>query len=105
MTSWYFLLLQVPADVHNNAKTLLLLQKKSDVYSVEIHGTKDLEKPETGDDKEKYKDLKGKKTSKKDDLKKELDLVSVAKLPLLLAGSLYPQSEQSPVKGSKTPVC
>lgn len=57
---------------------------------MEIYGTRDLEKTDTGDEEEKYKDLKGKKTSKKEDLKKELDLVSVAKLPLLLAGQPLP---------------
>lgn len=58
---------------------MFLLQKKSDVYSVEIYGTKDIEKTDTGDKDEKYKDLKGNKKKKKtEELKKELDLVSVA---------------------------
>lgn len=62
-----------------------LLQKKSDVYSVEIYGTKDLHKTEIEDEEEKHKDLKGNKKKKKaEDLKKELDLVSVAELPLLI---------------------
>ncbi|KAM9255743.1 potassium-transporting ATPase alpha chain 2 [Cariama cristata] len=52
-----------------------MVKKKSDVYSVEIYGTKDLEKTEIGDEEEKYKDLKGNKKKKKtEDLKKELDL-------------------------------
>lgn len=81
---WYFLLLQVPADAPNNAKTLLLLQKKSDIYSVEIYGTRDVEKTEFGEEA-KYKDLKGNKKQKKtEDLKKELELVSVAELLLQL---------------------
>ncbi|KAJ6656033.1 hypothetical protein lerEdw1_004438 [Lerista edwardsae] len=48
--------------------------KKTDIYSVEIHGTKDLEKVDLDD--EKYKDLKGKKKKgkKDEDLKKELEL-------------------------------
>uniref|UniRef100_A0A8C9FXS2 Sodium/potassium-transporting ATPase subunit alpha n=1 Tax=Pavo cristatus TaxID=9049 RepID=A0A8C9FXS2_PAVCR len=50
-----------------------LPQKKSDVYSVEINGLKDPEKTETGDE-EKYKDLKGNKKKKNEELKKELDL-------------------------------
>uniref|UniRef100_A0A8C3HRL6 Sodium/potassium-transporting ATPase subunit alpha n=1 Tax=Chrysemys picta bellii TaxID=8478 RepID=A0A8C3HRL6_CHRPI len=52
--------------------------KRSDIYSVEIHGTQDLEKTDKEDEEEKYKDLKGnkKKSKKTDDLKKELDLVS-----------------------------
>lgn len=87
----FYCFLQVSADIHNNAKTLFLLQKKSDVYSVEIYGTKDLGKTDTGDEGEKYKDLKGNKEKKKtEDLKKELDLVSVAKLPLHLAGQPLP---------------
>ena len=61
----------------NKAKTFLLPQKKSDVYSVEINGLKALEKPETGDEV-KYKDLKGNKKKKNEELKKELDLVSTA---------------------------
>lgn len=58
---------------------LFWFQKRSDIYSVEIHGTKDLEKTDKGDEEEKYKDLKGnkKKSKKTDELKKELDLVSV----------------------------
>ncbi|KAF7241233.1 Potassium-transporting ATPase alpha chain 2 [Varanus komodoensis] len=49
--------------------------KKSDIYSVEISGTKDLEVTGKEDEKEKYKDLKGnKKKGKTEDLKKELDL-------------------------------
>ncbi|XP_061449555.1 potassium-transporting ATPase alpha chain 2 [Rhineura floridana] len=48
-------------------------KKKPDVYSVEINGTKDLEKVDKGE--ENYKDLKGNKKKKKaEDLKKELDL-------------------------------
>lgn len=44
-----------------------------------------------GDEEEKYKDLKGNKKKKKtEDLKKELELVSVAKLPLHLAGQPLP---------------
>lgn len=82
--SIFYCFLLVAAGAHNNAKTLFLLQKKSDVYSIEISGIKDLEKTETGDE-EKYKDLKGNKKKKNEDLKKELDLVSVAKLQLHLA--------------------
>lgn len=89
--AFFYCFLQVPADVHSNAKTLFLLQKKSNVYSVEIYGTKDLEKPEIGDEEEKYKDLKGNNKKKKaEDLKKELDLVSAAKLPLQPAGQPLP---------------
>ncbi|OPJ68134.1 potassium-transporting ATPase alpha chain 2 [Patagioenas fasciata] len=52
-----------------------MVKKKSDVYSVEIYGTKDIEKTETGDTDKKYKDLKGNKKKKKtEELKKELDL-------------------------------
>ncbi|XP_026513695.1 potassium-transporting ATPase alpha chain 2 isoform X2 [Terrapene carolina triunguis] len=53
-----------------------MLKKRSDIYSVEIHGTQDLEKTDKEDEEEKYKDLKGnkKKSKKTDDLKKELDL-------------------------------
>ncbi|XP_068850835.1 potassium-transporting ATPase alpha chain 2 [Aphelocoma coerulescens] len=52
-----------------------MVKKKSDVYSVEIYGTKDLHKREIEDEEEKYKDLKGNKKKKKaEDLKKELDL-------------------------------
>lgn len=88
---FFYSFLQVPADVHKNAKTLFLLQKKSDVYSVEIYGTEALEKTDIGDEGETYKDLKGNKKKKKtEDLKKELDLVSVAKLPLHLAGQPLP---------------
>lgn len=83
--SIFYCFLLVAAGAHTNAKTLFLLQKKSDVYSVEIHGIKDLEKTETGDEEEKYKDLKGNKKKKSEDLKKELDLVSVAKLLFHLA--------------------
>uniref|UniRef100_A0A8D2MFH8 Sodium/potassium-transporting ATPase subunit alpha n=1 Tax=Zonotrichia albicollis TaxID=44394 RepID=A0A8D2MFH8_ZONAL len=55
-----------------------LLQRRSDVYSVEIYGTKDLQKTEIEDEEEKHKDQKGNKKKKKaEDLKKELDLVSV----------------------------
>jgi len=44
-----------------------------------------------GDEEEKYKDLKGNKKKKTtEDLKKELELVSVAKLPLHLAGQPLP---------------
>uniref|UniRef100_A0A8D2MMI0 Sodium/potassium-transporting ATPase subunit alpha n=1 Tax=Zonotrichia albicollis TaxID=44394 RepID=A0A8D2MMI0_ZONAL len=54
-----------------------LLQRRSDVYSVEIYGTKDLQKTEIEDEEEKHKDQKGNKKKKKaEDLKKELDLVS-----------------------------
>lgn len=89
--AFFYCFLQVPADVLSNAKTLFLLQKKSNVYSVEIYGTKDLEKTETGDEEEKYKDLKGNNKKKKaEDLKKELDLVSAAKLPLQPAGQPLP---------------
>nr|XP_056716912.1 potassium-transporting ATPase alpha chain 2 [Euleptes europaea] len=51
-------------------------KKKPDVYSVEINGTKDLEKEDIGNEKENYKDLKEsmKKGKKTEDLKKELDL-------------------------------
>ncbi|XP_029428993.1 potassium-transporting ATPase alpha chain 2 [Rhinatrema bivittatum] len=56
-------------------------ETKPDVYSVEINGTEDLEKPEKGnDDKEKYKDLKKKSPKKKkkgkkmDALKQELEM-------------------------------
>lgn len=57
---------------------LIAFQKKPDIYSVEIHGTKDLEKVDIGNEKENYKDLKGEKQKgkKSEDLKKELDLVS-----------------------------
>ncbi|XP_038609518.1 potassium-transporting ATPase alpha chain 2 [Tachyglossus aculeatus] len=54
--------------------------KRSEVYSVEIHGTKDIEKTVEGDAEEKYRDLKKnpfrrkKKDSQKEDLKKELVL-------------------------------
>lgn len=82
--SIFYCFLLVTAGAHSNAKTLFLLQKKSDIYSVEINGIKDLEKTETGDE-EKYKDLKGNKKKKNEDLKKELDLVSVAKLQFHLA--------------------
>lgn len=61
--------------------TSFLTFQKTDIYSVEIHGTKDLEKIDLDD--EKYKDLKGKKKGEKkkgkkaEDLKKELELVSI----------------------------
>ncbi|XP_066495359.1 potassium-transporting ATPase alpha chain 2 [Tiliqua scincoides] len=49
-------------------------KKKSDIYSVEVHGTKDMEKVD--EDDEKYKGLKGnkKKGKKTEDLKKELEM-------------------------------
>ncbi|XP_015278928.1 PREDICTED: potassium-transporting ATPase alpha chain 2 [Gekko japonicus] len=51
-------------------------KEKPDIYSVEIHGTKDLKKEDLGNEKENYKDLKGDKCKgkKTEDLKKELDL-------------------------------
>uniref|UniRef100_A0A6I8N4X0 Sodium/potassium-transporting ATPase subunit alpha n=1 Tax=Ornithorhynchus anatinus TaxID=9258 RepID=A0A6I8N4X0_ORNAN len=55
-------------------------KKRSEVYSVEIHGTKDIEKTVEGVAEEKYRDLKKnpfrrkKKDSQKEDLKKELVL-------------------------------
>uniref|UniRef100_A0A8C5J9B4 Sodium/potassium-transporting ATPase subunit alpha n=1 Tax=Junco hyemalis TaxID=40217 RepID=A0A8C5J9B4_JUNHY len=52
-----------------------MLKRRSDVYSVEIYGTKDLQKTEIEDEEEKHKDQKGNKKKKKaEDLKKELDL-------------------------------
>lgn len=102
---FFYSFLQVPADVHKNAKTLFLLQKKSDVYSVEIYGTEALEKTDIGDEGETYKDLKGNKKKKKtEDLKKELDLVSVAKLPLHLAGQPLPTVWMKSGEGEWMPI-
>ncbi|XP_044522086.1 potassium-transporting ATPase alpha chain 2-like [Gracilinanus agilis] len=60
-------------------------KKKSEVYSVEVNGIKDIETTDEGDGKEKYKGLKDhlgrkkdhlgrKKDHQKEELKKELDL-------------------------------
>ncbi|VTJ82386.1 Hypothetical predicted protein [Marmota monax] len=54
-------------------------QKKLEIYSVELNGTKDITQTDQGDDKEKYKGLKNdhlelKKSHQKEGLKKELDL-------------------------------
>ncbi|KAM5147388.1 LOW QUALITY PROTEIN: potassium-transporting ATPase alpha chain 2-like [Callospermophilus lateralis] len=54
-------------------------QKKLEIYSVELNGTKDITQTDQGDDKEKYKGLKNdhlelKKSHQKEELKKELDL-------------------------------
>ncbi|KAJ1175238.1 hypothetical protein NDU88_000529 [Pleurodeles waltl] len=54
------------------------LETNPDIYSVEVNGTKDIEQPDKGPDKEKYKDLKKifkkKKDKGVDDLKQELEL-------------------------------
>ncbi|XP_027690948.1 potassium-transporting ATPase alpha chain 2 isoform X2 [Vombatus ursinus] len=53
-------------------------KKKSEVYSVEVNGIKDIETTDEGDGKEKYRGLKNhlgyKKEHQKEELKKELDL-------------------------------
>lgn len=75
---------------------LLLFQKKLEIYSVELSGTKDITQTDQEDDKEKYKDLKNdhvklKKSHQKEELKKELDLVSSSSLKT--KGSCCPPPE------------
>lgn len=64
-----------------NIARLLLFQKTPEIYSVELSGTEDVGKTDTGDGKEKYRGLKDKrlelkKNHQKEELKKEVDLVS-----------------------------
>lgn len=63
-----------------NIAPLLSFQKTLEVYSVELSGTKDIDQTDKGDGKEKYRGLKNcfepKKNHQKEELKKELDLVS-----------------------------
>lgn len=59
----------------------LLLFQKREVYSVELSGIKDIEKTDKEDGKEKSRGLKNKclerkKNHQKEELKKELDMVS-----------------------------
>ena len=63
-----------------NIAPLLLFQKR-EIYSVELSGTKDIEKTDKEDGKEKPRGLKNKglerkKNHQKKELKKEPDLVS-----------------------------
>lgn len=62
-----------------NIAPLLLFQKR-EIYSVELSGTKDIEKTDKEDGKKsrglKNKCLERKKNHQKEELKKELDLVS-----------------------------
>lgn len=66
-----------------NIAPLLLFQKTLEIYSVELNGTKDVNQTDQGDDK-KFKEMKNKdsepnKGHEKEELKKELDLVSPLK--------------------------
>lgn len=66
-----------------NIAPLLLFQKTLEIYSVELNGTKDVNQTDQGDDK-KFKEMKNKdsepnKGREKEELKKELDLVSPLK--------------------------
>lgn len=66
-----------------NIALLLLFQKTLEIYSVELNGTKDVIQTDQGDDK-KFKEMKNKdsepnKGREKEELKKELDLVSPLK--------------------------
>ena len=63
-----------------NMAPLILFQKR-EVYSVELSGYKDIEKTDKEDGKEKSRGMKNnclerKKNHQKEELKKELDLVS-----------------------------
>lgn len=62
---------------------LLLLSQKTEIYSVELNGTKDVEPADQRDDKKfkgaKNKDSEPNKNHEKEELKKELDLVSLLK--------------------------
>lgn len=73
-----------------NIAPLLLFQKTLEIYSVELNGTKDVNQTDQGDDKT-FKELKNKdsepsKGHEKEELKKELDLVS----PLRAKGPAAP---------------
>lgn len=77
-----------------NIAPLLLFQKTIEIYSVELNGTKDINQSDQGDDKFKFKGMKNKdsepiKSQEKEELKKELDLVS----PLKAKGSGTPSPE------------
>lgn len=60
--------------------SLLFFQKTPEIYSVELNGTRDIEKVDNGAGQEKYRGLKNclelKKHRQKEETKKELDLVS-----------------------------
>lgn len=66
----------------NSAKSLswLLFQKTPEIYSVELNGSKDIEKADNEGGKERYRGLKNclelRKHHQKEENKKELDLVS-----------------------------
>lgn len=63
-----------------NIAPLLFFQKTLEIYSVELSGTKDIAQTDRADGKEKYRGLKNRfeprKNHQKEELKKELDLVS-----------------------------
>ncbi|XP_012415002.1 LOW QUALITY PROTEIN: potassium-transporting ATPase alpha chain 2-like [Trichechus manatus latirostris] len=73
-----------PAGPHTSAQrcqycTLVLFQKTPEIYSVELNGTKDIDKTDKGDGKEKYRGLKNKPSNCKknhqiQEIKEELDL-------------------------------
>lgn len=73
-----------------NIAPLLLFQKTLEIYSVEVNGTKDVNQTDQGDDKTfkemKNKDSEPNKGHEKEELKKELDLVS----PLRAKGPAAP---------------
>lgn len=63
-----------------NIVFLLSFQKTLEIYSVELSGTKDIQQTDNGNGKEKYRGLKNcfepRKNHHKEELRKEVDLVS-----------------------------
>lgn len=81
------------ASLGANIAPLLLFQKTPKIYSVELNGTKDVNQIDQRDDTKfkgaKDKDSEPNKSHEKEELKKELDLVS----PLKVEGSGAPSPE------------